>query len=249
MLALIAALAISQQTAPTPPDDAAVVPVAEATVAAPEGVGALPALPVHDDKQLHTVLSAWADVGRNERFSTAIGAGALGAGLIGAGITYYAVANADTNLSTIDAEDTEIAGIVIGAAAVVPAAVMVSALLMPSPEEQRLAAFEEPAATDAERQARATAARQSLEVDADAIHWLPIAGGAVSIAGGLGAAGLGAYFLLLPHLPDPRGPITHSTGAELIGGGVAALGLGIALIAGSGSTAQAQLELLDASPR
>lgn len=69
-------------------------------------------------------------------------------------------------------------------------------------------------------------------------------GGSALVVGGLASGGLGAYFLLLPHLENPRGPVTHGTGAELIGGGVAALGTGVAVLLSS-TTAPLQLELLE----
>jgi hypothetical protein len=75
--------------------------------------------------------------------------------------------------------------------------------------------------------------------------WPALFGGAALVVGGLGAAALGGYFILLPHLPNPRGPVTHGTGSELVGGGVAAAGLGAALLIAGGSTAGTQLQLLE----
>ncbi len=220
------------------------------------GAGGAPAADCADDnddkhgeanfRQTRAVLAAFADQGRSERVTTAVGSGALAAGLIGAAITYVAVARADGALTRLNAEDTELAGWVVGAAAVVPAAVMVSSIVMTSPEEERLAAFDAgDQASPERRQARVDEARASLATEASSSSWGAVLGGSALVAGGLGAGALGAYFLLLPHLAAPRGPITHSTGAELIGGGVAALGIGVAVIATSGSSAPTQLQLLE----
>ena len=188
------------------------------------------------------VLQAYAGQARLERAATAVGAGALAAAMIGTGITYVAVGNVDIQLSKIDADDTRLAGYVVGGAAGIPAAVLVAQLIGSSEEEERLAAFEQPTATPADKRARVAAAEASLRSSPSS--WVPVVGGGALIIGGLASAGAGAYFLLLPHLPDPRGPITHGTGAELIGAGVASLGIGIVLIATSGSTADSQLALL-----
>ncbi len=197
-------------------------------------------------RHTHAVLEAYAGQGRLERAATAVGAGALSAALIAASIAYVAVGNVDIQLSKIDAEDTKLAGYVAGGAAVIPAAVMVSQLVLTSDEEQRLDAFEVPAPTSADRRDRVHEAQRSLR--AASPSWGPIVGGSVLIGGAFASAGIGGYFILLPHLPNPRGIVTHGTGAELIGAGVAALGIGLVLIATSGTTAPGQLELLTEEP-
>jgi hypothetical protein len=191
----------------------------------------------------HTVLKAYAHQGLERRATTAVASGVVAAGMIGVGITYYAVARVDGELSRLNAEDTEIAGLVIGGAAVIPAVAMVVQLVMPSAEEARLDAFE----AEADHDVAVAAAHADLVAEAGGVSWAALGTGAALAVGGLGAGGLGAYFLLLPHLPNPRGPVTHSTGAELIGGGVTALGVGTALLVHSAmgaSTASTQLELL-----
>lgn len=189
----------------------------------------------------HAVLRAFAEQGRRERLATAVGSGALAAGLIGTSITYVAVSKVDTQLSKIDADDTTLAGVVIGAIAVIPAAIFAESLIFPSNEEARLAGFEGDAGPAAERVRRV---HDDVAAEARAPSWPGLVGGGALVVGGLAAGGLGAYFLLLPHLENPRGPVTHGTGAELIGGGVAALGTGVAVLLTT-STAPAQLALLE----
>ncbi len=190
-----------------------------------------------------TVLQAAASQGVERRATAAVTSGVVAAGLIGAGITYYAVSHADGDLSRLNAQDTEIAGFVIGGAAVIPIAAMVIQIVVPSSEEARLEAFDE----NSDHDAAVAAARADLRADADTVSWAKVGTGAALVVGGLGAGGLGAYFLLLPHLENPRGPVTHGTGAELIGGGVTALGVGVALLATSmSSTSSTQLELMTA---
>ena len=235
---------------PAPLEPAALVPVPPVEPAIIEAVPVAPCLEgsIDDDltyRHTHAVLQAYAGQGRLERAATAVGAGALSAAMIGTAITYVAVGNVDIQLSKIDAEDTKLAGYVVGGAAILPAAVMVGALLMTSDEEARLAAFEVEATSNEDKRARVVEAEASLSQQASSVSWVPAVSGAALIAGGFASAGVGAYFLLLPHLPEPRGPVTHGTGAELIGAGVAALGIGIVMIATSGSTAPDQIELLD----
>jgi hypothetical protein len=195
----------------------------------------------------HAVLEAFADEARGSRIAGAVGSGVLGAGLIGAGIAYVAVSHLDHQLSQKDHEDTQLAGFVIGGAALVPAAFMVAHIVMESPEEARLAAFEENASTRDEKRARVDAARASIAQEAAATSIAPTIGGIAFIAGGLVSAAAGGVFLALPHIPDvQRGPMTHATGAELIGAGVSSVGIGSALlVAGGSSSAPLQLTLLE----
>ncbi|MDP2342095.1 MAG: hypothetical protein Q8O67_14150 [Deltaproteobacteria bacterium] len=246
---VVAVLAAQAPEAPAVAAPVAPVDVVDTAVPAPAAIVCpeLPTVPQVDAddafyRQAHAVLQAYAGQGRLERATTAVGAGALSVAMIGAGITYVAVGNADTQLSKLDAEDTKLAGYVVGGAAVIPAAVMIAQLVSTSEEEERLVAFEVPANTNEEKRARVAAAEASLQGSSPA--WVPVVGGGALVVGGFASAGIGAYFLLLPHLPEPRGVVTHGTGAELIGAGVAALGLGIVMIATSGSTAPGQLELL-----
>lgn len=197
----------------------------------------------------HAVLEAFADEGRASRITGAVASGVLGAGLIGAGITYVAVANLDHQLAQKDHEDTQLAGFVIGGAAVVPATIMIVQLVTTSPEEDRLVAFEENASTRDAKRARIDAARGSLaqQQQASASSLAPTLGGVAFIAGGLVSAAAGGVFLALPHIPDvERGPMTHATGAELIGAGVSSVGIGSALLfAGGSSNAPLQLALIE----
>ncbi len=173
------------------------------------------------------MLTAFAEQGRERRITTGVTAGVIGAGLIGGAITYVAVSYVDTQLSTKDAEDTRLGGYVLGGAAVVPVAVLVSQVAFASREEERLADFGG-ASTASEKEGRLTALQADLAAESRVVEGV-VGGGA--IVGGLGAAGLGAFFLLLPHLHDfARGPMTHATGAELIGAGVASVGLGTVLV-------------------
>lgn len=173
------------------------------------------------------VLAAFAAQGQERRISTGVTASVIGAGLIGGAITYVAVSYVDTQLSTKDAEDTRIGGYVLGGAAVVPAAVLVTQIAFASREEERHAVFTG-ATTAEEKEARLSALSTNLANESRVVEGVV---GVSSIAGGLGAAGLGAFFLLLPHLHEfERGPMTHATGAELIGAGVAAAGLGTVLV-------------------
>lgn len=241
---------LAQDPAPIEPPAApncAACPPCTTAVAPAVVVDASPAAPVDPEievRRTRAVLQAFADQGAGDRMMTAVGSGAVAAGLLGASITYVAVARGDGQLSRLNADDTALAGYVLGGAAVVPAAIMAWHIAVPSSEEARLAAFD---ASDAgPPQERVAAARASVAAEAAAPpSFAPVVGGGALIVGGLGAGALGAYFLLLPHLEDPRGPITHSTGAELIGSGVAALGIGVALIAASSSSAApTQLQLL-----
>ncbi len=237
MLLLVAAALLAQEPTTTLPPEAAVkVPCVDVDAHA-------------ELKRAHAVLAAYADQGRGERVTGAVANGALAAGLIGAGITYVAVAHLDGNLSRLNAQDTELAGFVAFGAAVVPAVVMVTQIALPSPAEQRLADFEATGSTDGANarsdDERIAAARASLVDESQRSTWPAMVGGTALVVGGLGAGGLGAYFLLLPHLENPRGVVTHGTGAELIGGGVAALGVGVAVLVGSGSNAGTQLQLLE----
>lgn len=243
MLTFVVAALLAQD--PSVVDAPVVEAPVVAPVVAPVAAVAAPCVAVDEHAELkraRAVLTAFAEQGRAKRVSSAVGSGALAAGLIGAGITYVAVAHLDGNLSRLNAQDTELAGFVVGAVAIVPAAVFVGDVVIASPSELRLAQFESDTGTDAERIATA---RESLANEAQASTWPALFGGSSLVVGGLGAGALGAYFLLLPHLPQPRGVVTHGTGAELIGGGVAALGLGIAVLAGSGSDAPTQLQLLE----
>jgi len=216
---LIAALPLlfaaqAPEAPPSTPETAA------ATTACAESVDARYA-------RAEAVLGAFAEQGRERRIMTGVTAGVTSAGLIGGAITYVAVSYVDTQLSTKDAEDTRIAGYVLGGAAVVPAAVLVTQIAFASREEERLAAFSG-AATAEQKQARLADLQTGLANESRVVEG--VVGGS-TIAVGLGAAGLGAFFLLLPHLHDfERGPMAHATGAELIGAGVAATGLGTVLL-------------------
>ena len=225
------------------------LPAPTVLTAAPDASLAPPCVEVDIDdlrwRHTHGVLQAFAGQARLERIGTAVGAGALSAAMIGTAIAYVAVGKVDTQLSTIDSEDTQLAGWVVGGGALIPAAIMVTALVATSDEEQRLDTFAMPATTNEQKRARVTEAQASLTRQASSWAWIPVASGSALIAGGFASAGFGGYFILLPHLPNPRGIATHGTGAELIGAGVAALAVGIVMISSSGSTAAAQLELLD----
>lgn len=240
MLVFVAAALLAQE----PAADAAATPAAlTSTEPAADGLTCADAgADAHALKRTRAVLTAYADQGRGERVTGAVANGAVAAGLIGAGITYVAVAHLDGNLSRLNAQDTELAGFVALGAAVVPAAVMAAQIALPSPAEQRLADFE---ASTADDDARVAAAKASLVDETQKSSWPALVGGGALVVGGLGAGGLGAWFLLLPHLENPRGVVTHGTGAELIGGGVAALGVGVAVLVGSGSNAGTQLQLLE----
>ena len=225
------------------------LPAPTVLTAAPDASLAPPCVEVDIDdlrwRHTHGVLQAFAGQARLERIGTAVGAGALSAAMIGTAIAYVAVGKVDTQLSTIDSEDTQLAGWVVGGGALIPAAIMVTALVATSDEEQRLDTFAMPATTNEQKRARVTEAQASLTRQASSWAWIPVASGSALIAGGFASAGFGGYFILLPHLPNPRGIATHGTGAELIGAGVAALAVGLVMISSSGSTAAAQLELLD----
>lgn len=261
MNALALVLALAAQDTPTSVDTPAVgayvdapvvhdVPPPSVTKVAPVFPTTTPIAPDNDDvryEKTHAVLEAFADEGRASRVTGAVASGVLGAGLIGVGVTYVAVGQLDHQLSEKDFEDTELAGIVIGGAAVIPATIMIVQLVTTSPEEDRLFAFEENASTRHAKRARIDAARASLAQQASATSLAPTLGGVAFIAGGLVSAAAGGVFLALPHIPDvERGPMTHATGAELIGAGVSSLGVGSALLfAGSSSSAPLQLTLLE----
>jgi hypothetical protein len=251
MNALVLVLALAAQDVP------AETPAVVHDVPTPNVTPVAPVLPpptqMHVDdtdaryEKTHAVLEAFADEGRASRITGAVASGVLGAGLIGAGIAYVAVANLDHQLSQKDHEDTQLAGFVIGGAAAVPATIMIVQMVTTSPEEERLAAFEENASTRDAKRARIDAARTSLAQQTSTTSLAPTLGGVAFIAGGLVSAAAGGVFLALPHIPDvERGPMTHATGAELIGAGVSSVGIGSALLfAGTPSSAPLQLALIE----
>lgn len=255
--ALALSLVVAMEAAPVAPitiSPIELVPVGIVPELVP--VELVPAAPVAierddvDDRYTRTaaVLGAFADEGKAARITGAVASGLLAAGLIGVGVTYVAVGNLDGQLSQKDYEDTELAGAVMGGAALVPIAVMIAHLLSSSPEEERFAAFDGATGAD-QKQARIESAQQSLVRDASSSSLAPTLGGLGFIGGGLLSAAVGGVFLALPHIPDvERGPMTHATGAELIGGGVAAVGLGTALLFSTGTTAPLQLRLLATAP-
>lgn len=222
--------------------------------AAPVVESAPPAAAPIDDvdaqySRTHAVLEAFADEARAARITGAVTSGVLGAGLIGAGITYVAVSHLDGQLAQKDSEDTQLAGFVIGGAALIPASIMVAQIVTSSPEEERLVAFEENASTRALKKQRVDEARASIAQQATASALAPTLGGVAFIAGGLVSAAAGGVFLALPHIPDvERGVMTHATGAELIGAGVSSVGVGTALLfAGNASSAPLQMRLLESN--
>lgn len=249
----VVALSLACQAAPSsdaPPADVAPAPVVEPSVAPRAPPPARLAMDDVDARyaKTHAVLTAFADDARAGRLATAVASGVVGAGLIGAGITYVAVSNLDGQLSQKDHEDTQLAGFVIGGTALVPAAIMVAQLVSATPEEARLAAFTGAQARD-DKQARIEAARDDISKQASASSSLaPTLGGVGFIAGGLVSAAAGGIFLALPHIRDvERGPMTHATGAELIGAGVSSVGIGAAMIAaGAPGNAALQARVLDA---
>jgi hypothetical protein len=194
--------------------------------------------PALDAQRAKAVLAPFAEGEREQRLALGVGYSAVAAGLIGASITYVAVSYVDNQLSPLDANDTRIAGYVVGAAAVAPAAIGIAQFVMPSNSEARLAKLESGAAPET--------IRTEIEADANASSIVPVVAGVGLIAAGLGSAGLGAYFLILPHTTEgyKAGPVAHATGAELIGIGVTAVGVGAATMILAGEHEHMQAELL-----
>ena len=169
-------------------------------------------------------LAPYAEAAHDRRLTGGFAYLLTAAGMIGAGITYVAVANLDGALGTKEGQDTVTAGLVLGAASVAPAALGVANLVVASPAEDARASLAAGKTTDE------VAAELTARSASDVV--VRVAAGAGFIAAGLGSAALGGYFLALPHIYDVhRSIVTHSTGAELIGLGVASVGVGIAAIA------------------
>jgi hypothetical protein len=187
-------------------------------------------------------LAPFAHAAQTRRIVTGLAYEAAAAGLIGAAITYVAVAEVDNQLSAQDKIDTQIAGWVVAGAAVPAVVLGVLSFTLRSPVEERLDALA--SGTDVERDARVDAVIADLEREVDAVPVARIATGTTLGVLGLGAGALGAMFLILPHTVVRAGPVSHATGAELIGIGTAGLGFGIATAVLSSEAEDLQLAAL-----
>jgi hypothetical protein len=190
-------------------------------------------------ERTHAVLEAVADDAHDKRIASVVSTGTIAAGMIGAGIVYIAVSHADTQLSKQDVSDTQNGGFVVLGASIVPIAVTAAELFVPSDAEVRRDQFERT------HDVAATVAGLHQDADAPPIA-RDVAGGAL-IAAGAVSAGLGALWLLLPHIDVVRsGPVAHATGAELIGTAVASAGSGVALFVFGDDSARTASVLLAA---
>jgi hypothetical protein len=173
-------------------------------------------------ERTHAVLEAVADDAQDKRIAASVSTGTIAAGMIVAGVVYVAVSHADTQLSKQDISDTQNGGFVVLGASIIPIAVTAAELFVPSDAEVRRDEFG--------RNHDVNAVVAGLHQDADAPPIArDVAGGAL-IAAGAVSAGLGALWLLLPHIDVVHsGPVAHATGAELIGTAVASAGSGVAL--------------------
>ncbi len=175
-----------------------------------------------------------------ERRTTLAGAYALtSAGMIGGGVTYVAVAYLDGTLGTVEGEDTIFAGAALGGAALVPAALAAAELFVEAPAERRLDEVDAGGSLDD------VVAAQSA--DASGSTLLRVGAGLGFLAGGAVAATAGSLSLARPHTTEHRSFVTHGTGAELIGLGVASVGVGVFTLLSSDDDA-ALLDALRAVP-
>jgi hypothetical protein len=208
-------------TAPAPlaPPDALVIDAPALTKPAPAAIPQCkepPAPPQKSAAVRPDALAPFAEAAHAHRQALALGAGAGTAAMLATSITYLIVSEADKNLDPKNAVDTRTAGAVIGLASLVPLGFGATQLLSTTPIEDDASALAN----------GASAADVRARIATRPFPLLPVLGATALGVGGLASGALGGYFLALPHIPPHRGPISHTTGAELIGLGTAMIATG-----------------------